>query len=62
LPGVDRRQVAYVNPSHITEQTLLDANVGVINRYNRFMLPKHWGCGLRQGTKWDVYEHNLLSE
>jgi TnpA family transposase len=65
LPGVDRRQVAYVNQYHITEQKLLDANIGVINRYNRFMLPKHWGSGLRaaaDGTKWDVYEHNLLSE
>ena len=65
LPGVDRRQVAYVNQYHITEQKLLDANVGVINRYNRFMLPKHWGSGQRaaaDGTKWDIYEHNLLSE
>ena len=65
LPGTDRRQVAYLNQYHITEQKLLDANVGVINRYNRFMLPKHWGSGPRaaaDGTKWDIYEHNLLSE
>jgi TnpA family transposase len=65
LAGVDRRQVAYVNQYHITEQKLLDANVSVINRYNRFMLPKLWGSGQRaaaDGTKWDVYEHNLLSE
>jgi TnpA family transposase len=65
LPGTDRRQVAYINQYHITEQKLLEANVGVINRYNRFMLPKHWGSGQRaaaDGTKWDVYEHNLLSE
>ena len=29
------------------------------------MLPKHWGSGQRaaaDGTKWDIYEHNLLSE
>jgi TnpA family transposase len=65
LAGVDRRQVAYVNQYHITEQKLLDANVSVINRYNRFMLPKLWGSGQRaaaDGTKWDIYEHNLLSE
>jgi Tn3 transposase DDE domain len=65
LPAIDRRQVAYVNQYHITEQKLLDANVGVINRYNHFLLPKFWGSGQRasaDGTKWDIYEQNLLSE
>jgi TnpA family transposase len=65
LKGLDRFQVAYVNQRHITEQNLLDANVSIINRYNRFMLPKLWGSGQRaaaDGTKWDVYEQNLLSE
>jgi TnpA family transposase len=65
IPGLDRFQVAYVNQRHITEQKLLDATVGVINRYNRFHLPKLWGSGQRaaaDGTKWDVYEQNLLSE
>lgn len=62
---LDRFQVAYINQRHITEQNLLDANVKVINHYNRFMLPKLWGSGQRasaDGTKWDVYEQNLLSE
>lgn len=65
LKDLDRFQVAYVNQRHITEQKLLDANVNVINRYNRFMLPKLWGSGQRasaDGTKWDIYEQNLLSE
>jgi TnpA family transposase len=65
IEGLDRFQVAYINQRHITEQKLLDANVRVINRYNRFMLPKLWGSGQRaaaDGTKWDVYEQNLLSE
>ena len=65
IKDLDRFQVAYVNQCHITEQTLLDAIVGVINRYNRFRLPKLWGSGQRaaaDGTKWDVYEQNLLSE
>jgi Tn3 transposase DDE domain len=65
LKDLDRFQVAYVNQRHITEQKLLDANVNVINRYNRFLLPKLWGSGQRaaaDGTKWDVYEQNLLSE
>src|SRR5262249_52938181 len=34
MQGLDRFQVAYVNQRHITEQTLLDASVGVIHRYN----------------------------
>ena len=65
LKDLDRFQVAYVNQRHITEQKLLDANVSVINRYNRFLLPQLWGSGQRaaaDGTKWDVYEQNLLSE
>ena len=65
MKDTDRRQVAYVNQYHITEQNLLDANVAVINAYNRFTLPKLWGSGRSasaDGTQWDVYEQNLLSE
>jgi TnpA family transposase len=65
LENFDRRQVAYVNQRHINEDKLLNANVQVINEYNQFDLPKRWGSGksaLADGTKWDVYEQNLLSE
>jgi len=65
IKDVDRRQVAYVNQRHIDEQKLLRANVHIINQYNRFALPKTWGSGKSasaDGTKWDVYEQNLLSE
>lgn len=37
----------------------------IINAYNQFDLPKHWGDGKRasaDGTMWDLYEQNLLSE
>jgi TnpA family transposase len=37
----------------------------VINEYNKFALPKLWGSGksaAADGTKWDIYEQNLLSE
>jgi len=37
----------------------------VINGYNRLVLPKSWGSGKHasaDGTKWDLYERNLLSE
>ena len=54
IKDLDRFQVAYVNQRHITEQKLLEAIVGVVNRYNRFRLPKLWGSGQRaaaDGTK-----------
>ena len=57
--------LAYVNRRHIDEEKLLNANVEVINEYNKFALPKFWGSGesaSADGTKWDVYEQNLLSE
>lgn len=37
----------------------------MINGYNRFRLPELWGSGRSasaDGTKWDLYEQNLLSE
>jgi TnpA family transposase len=65
LKGADRRQIAWVNQRHITEDTLDQAVTTLINAYNRFALPKLWGSGKHasaDGTKWDLYEQNLLSE
>lgn len=65
IDGLDRKQVAYVNQRYINEEKLLNANFEIINQYNRFILPKFWGTGKNasaDGTKWDVYEQNLLSE
>ncbi len=45
--------------------TLEKAIYRVINAYNKFSLPKFWGTGKRvsaDGTKWDIYEQNLLAE
>jgi TnpA family transposase len=65
IPGLDRKQVARVNHRHVSE-TLLDTTiVSIINAYNRFTLPQFWGSGQHvsaDGTKWDVYEQNLLAE
>ena len=61
----DRKQIAYVNHYHVTEQDLIEANNTVINKYNTFTLPRTWGSGKTasvDGTKWDMYERNLLSE
>jgi TnpA family transposase len=65
LGNVDRRQIAWINQRHITEETLELAIRHVINSYNKFILPKYWGTGKRasaDGTKWDLYEQNLLTE
>lgn len=65
VKGFSRRQIAWLNLRHITEEKLEKAITRVINRYNQFMLPKQWGTGEHasvDGTKWDVYEQNLLCE
>lgn len=36
-----------------------------INAYNQFQLPRYWGDTKRaaaDGTQWNLYENNLLSE
>jgi TnpA family transposase len=65
LPGLDRKQVACVNQRHVSEATLDDTIVQVVNAYNQFTPPRLWGAGQHvsaDGTKWDVYEQNLLAE
>ncbi|MBC3884106.1 MULTISPECIES: Tn3 family transposase [Undibacterium] len=65
LKGLSRKQVAWLNLRHVTEERLEKALVKVINSYNRFALPRYWGTGKSvsaDGTKWNVYEQNLLSE
>ena len=60
-----RRQIAWINRRHVTEDGIVDAVVAVINDYNRFLLPRFWGSGntaSADGTKWDLYEKNLLAE
>lgn len=65
MKEIDRFQIARVNQRHISEAALDEAITKVINGYNRFLLPSLWGSGKRasaDGTKWDLYEQNLLSE
>jgi len=65
LKILDRRQIAWINQRHVTEDLLDKILVEVINAYNKFELPKSWGSGKTasaDGTKWDLYEQNLLSE
>lgn len=65
VKGLSRKQVAWLNLRHVTEERLDRAMVKVINSYNQFSLPKYWGTGKHvsaDGTKWNMYEENLLSE
>jgi TnpA family transposase len=61
----DRRQLAWIDLRHITEDRLDAAIAALINAYNQFALPKFWGPGKSasaDGMKWDIYEQNLLAE
>ncbi|WP_142342296.1 Tn3 family transposase [Bacillus pseudomycoides] len=65
LSAFDRKQIAWINQRHVTPEALDKAIQYIINAYNQFDLPKHWGDGKSasaDGTKWDLYEQNLLSE
>lgn len=59
VKGLSRKQVAWLNLKHVTEQRLDKAIVKVVNAYNRFALPRYWGSGKSasaDGTKWNVFE------
>lgn len=63
--GFSRRQMAWLNLKYVTDDTLERATVDTINLYNKFELPGYWGTGRSasaDGTKWSVYEQNILSE
>lgn len=65
LKGTSRKQIAWINDRHITDEGLEKAIVDVVNAYNKYSLPRVWGDGSSasaDGTKWDIYEKNLLSE
>lgn len=65
LQVMDRRQLAWINQRHVTADKLDQINTALVNAYNQFALPRYWGSGKSasaDGTKWDLYEQNLLSE
>jgi hypothetical protein len=65
LGSSDRKQISWINQRHVTMEDLDKSIQYIINSYNQFDLPKHWGNGKRasaDGTMWDLYEQNLLSE
>jgi len=65
LSNINRKQLARINSHYITEDNLKQCITEVVNYYNRYQLPKFWGTGDHvsvDGTKWDMYKKNLLSE
>ena len=65
IKGLSRRQISWLNLKYVSEDLLDKAIAKVINAYNKFELPGYWGTGKHvsaDGTKWNLYEQNLLSE
>ncbi|MAZ88849.1 MAG: Tn3 family transposase [Cellvibrionaceae bacterium] len=65
VKNMSRKQVAWLNLRHASEDRLDKAITQVVNAYNKFDLPKYWGSGKHasaDGTMWDLYEQNLLTE
>ena len=63
--GITSRNLSWIHHEHISEEKLDAAITKVINGYARFDLPRRWGSGKRasaDGTKWEIYTHNLLAE
>ena len=62
---VTAHMLSFVNRRHISLSKLNAALVDIINRYHVLELPRLWGEGksvAADGTKYDLYEQNLLSE
>lgn len=62
---VSRQTLGSINQKHVTAKKLDSAREDVLNRYNRFSLPKFWGNGSHvsaDGTKFDLSEQNLMAE
>jgi TnpA family transposase len=65
LPGFTRKQIAWLFNKHVTEDKLEKVSTKVVNFYNMFELPKHWGTGnsiSTDATYWDMYQQNTVAE
>src|SRR5882724_3641992 len=62
---VTLHELSFVNRRHVDAHKLNAAIVDLINAYTSFPLPRFWGAGTAaaaDGTKYDLYEQNLLAE
>lgn len=65
IADISARQISFVDQRQVSTEKLEAAIRDVINGYNQFQLPRYWGDGKRaaaDGTQWNLYENNLLSE
>lgn len=62
---VSAHTLSFVNRRHVSTPKLNAALRDIINAYDRFPLPKLWGSGqtaAADGTKYELYDQNLLAE
>jgi len=62
---ISARMLSFVNHRHINAKKLEASSVDLLDNYHRFRLPKFWGDGKHaaaDGTKYDLYEQNLMAE
>ncbi len=65
IADISARQIAFVDQRQASTEKLEAAIFDIINGYNQFRLPHYWGDTKRaaaDGTQWNLYENNLLSE
>ncbi|MEY3289531.1 MAG: hypothetical protein RLZZ419_1773, partial [Pseudomonadota bacterium] len=62
---ISARQISFVDQRQASTEKLEAAICDIINAYNQFQLPRYWGDTKRaaaDGTQWNLYENNLLTE
>jgi TnpA family transposase len=62
---VSAHTLSFVNRRHVSTPKLNAAIRDIINAYDRFPLPQLWGSGqtaAADGTKYELYDQNLLAE
>jgi TnpA family transposase len=65
IADISARQISFVDQRQASTEKLEVAICDIINAYNQFQLPRYWGDTKRaaaDGTQWNLYENNLLSE
>lgn len=63
--AVTPHMLSFINRRHANTNKLNAALKDIINHYHAFELPKLWGSGksaAADGTKFDIYDQNLLAE
>lgn len=65
IRSLSAKQLAWINLKYVTEDLLDKVTAKVINKFSEFELPSYWGTGEHasaDGTRFNLYERNLLSE